>query len=83
MTTTTKAAHTAGLASYYLQHSNTGMFARNDTDGEHDGRVTADLARAKWFPSFGAASEFNKNFGSFEVVTAATALSPAEARANG
>jgi hypothetical protein len=53
---------------YVLKNTRTGQFARYDSEGEHDGRTTDDVAQAREFPEWGAASDYSQNFGSdFEV----------------
>lgn len=48
---------------YLLQNQATGQFARHDSTGEHDGRVTDDVADAKEFATWAEASDFSQNFG--------------------
>ena len=48
---------------HILQNSTTGLFARFNSRGEHDQLKTDDIADAKGFPTFGAASEYGQNFG--------------------
>lgn len=53
---------------YVIQNERTGLMARHDTEGQHDGRVTDDVCAAKEFQTHGEANEFNQNFGPEWVV---------------
>ena len=48
---------------YLLQDQVTRLFARYDSVGEHDRKVTNDVADAKELPTWAAASEYGQNFG--------------------
>ena len=49
---------------YVIQNEKTGLLARHDSEGEHDGRVTDDITIAKEFwGNRSAAYEFSQNFG--------------------
>lgn len=47
---------------FAVQCEHTREYARHDSGGQHDKRVTLDAAAAKSFPTWGEASEFNQNF---------------------
>lgn len=49
--------------SYFLQNEMTELFARHDSQGEHDGKVTQNLEDAKEFQTRAEAYEFAQNFG--------------------
>lgn len=51
------------MQTYVLRNRETGAFARADSVGQHDGRMTDDVADAKEFDTFGAASDYSQNFG--------------------
>lgn len=54
---------------FAVQNEHTSEYARHDSDGQHDKRMTPDVAAAKRFPTWAAASEFNQNYDdSFYVV---------------
>lgn len=53
----------------YIRNQTTGKFARHDSVGEHDGKLTEDLSDAKSFEHYRDASDYSQNFGpDFSVV---------------
>lgn len=48
---------------YYIANFKTNKWARQDSQGEHDERVTDTLADAACFETYGEAGDYIQNFG--------------------
>lgn len=47
---------------FVIANEDNGHFVRHDSEGQHDGKTTADVALAKKFATYGTANAFNQNF---------------------